>query len=321
MARQAAIDTRAAEPVEESGTGLRRARLPPLVPVDSAASRSLVGVIALLTFLAALCAGAAELVATSSSAWRGDVAREATIQLRPTPQRDIEADVARAVDLAGRTPGIAEARAFTRSESEEMLEPWLGRGLDFGDLPMPRLIVLRLKPGERPDFSALRTQLARLPGATLDDHGQWLSRLSTMANTIVGIAVGLVALVLLATGLAVAFATRGAMASNREVVDVLHFVGANDRFIAREFRTRFLRLGLRGGLIGSLSALALFVIAGFFVGGPQTGPAGAQIEAMFGTFAMGWRGDLVILAVAFIVSGITGLVSGITVRRFLRETI
>ena len=39
----------------------------PLVPVDSAASRALVGVIAILTFLAALCAGAAELVATHSA--------------------------------------------------------------------------------------------------------------------------------------------------------------------------------------------------------------------------------------------------------------
>src|SRR3712207_8765264 len=38
----------------------------PLVPVQSAASRALVGVIAILTFLAALCAGAAELVASQS---------------------------------------------------------------------------------------------------------------------------------------------------------------------------------------------------------------------------------------------------------------
>lgn len=319
MAKDAAI---AMQDEAEGTTGrVRRPRLPPLVPVDSAASRSLVGVIALMTFLASLCAGAAELVAASSANWQTDVAREATIQLRPTPQRDIEADLARAVDLARRVPGVSEARAFTKAESQELLEPWLGRGLDFADLPMPRLIVVRLAEGQRPDLSGLRAQLARLPGASLDDHGQWLSRLSTMANTVVGFAVGLVVLVLIATALAVAFATRGAMASNREVVDVLHFVGANDRFIAREFRTRFLWLGLKGGLAGSLAALALITVGGLFAEGSRTGPAGAQIEALFGTFAMGWRGDLVMLLVAFVVSAITGLISGVTVRRYLKETI
>src|SRR5919112_612389 len=60
----------------------------PLVPVHSAASRALVGVIAILTFLAALCAGAAELVASNAQQWRASVGREATIQVRPNPQRN-----------------------------------------------------------------------------------------------------------------------------------------------------------------------------------------------------------------------------------------
>ena len=89
-----------------------------------------------------------------------------------------------------------------------------------------------------------------MPGATLDDHALWVSRLSTMANTIIAVGVVLVALVLVAAGLAVTFATRGAMAGNREVVEVLHFVGANDDFIAKEFQRRFFQLGLRGSVAG-----------------------------------------------------------------------
>src|SRR5919205_841253 len=74
----------------------------PLVPVDSAGGRALVGVIAILTFLAALCAGTAELVAASSAEWRASVAREVTIQVRPLPNRDIETDLATATQLARR---------------------------------------------------------------------------------------------------------------------------------------------------------------------------------------------------------------------------
>ena len=95
-----------------------------------------------------------------------------------------------------------------------------------------------------------------------------------MANTIIGIGVVLVVLVLVAAGLAVIFATRGAMAGNREVVEVLHFVGANDDFIAREFQRRFFRLGLRGSAIGAGAALLLTLILGFVARSWRASPAG-----------------------------------------------
>jgi len=289
-----------------------------LVPVDSAGGQALAAVIAILTFLAALCASAAELVAASSTQWRSAVAREVTIQVRPNPQRNLDADVARAADLASRTPGVAQVQVFSKAESERLLEPWLGKGLDFNDLPVPRLIVIKLQDGTRPDFAALRKSLSeQVPGATLDDHALWMSRLSAMANTIVGVGVVLVVLVLSAAGLAVAFATRGAMAGNREVVEVLHFVGANDDFIAREFQRRFFALGLRGSAYGALGALALTFVLSLFSRSWRASAAGDQIEAMFGTFDIGWRGYAIVVLIALTVSGITGIVSRVTVRRFL----
>ena len=53
-----------------------------------------------------------------------------------------------------------------------------------------------------------------------------------------------------ATTAIIVSATRSALASNREIVEVLHFVGATDRYIAREFERHFLRLGIRAGLVG-----------------------------------------------------------------------
>jgi len=290
----------------------------PLVPVDSAGGRALAAVIAILTFLAALCAGGAELIATSSQQWRSNIAREVTIQVRPNAQRSIQADVERAVALARQTPGVEEAQAFSREESERLLEPWLGTGLDFNDLPVPRLIVLKLRSDAKPDFGPLRQALKeQVPGASLDDHALWVSRLSTMANTIIGIGVALVVLVLVAAGLAVTFATRGAMAGNREVVEVLHFVGANDDFIAREFQRRFFKLGLRGSVAGAGSALVLTIILGFITRSWRASPAGDQIEALFGSFSIGWRGYAIVVLIALAVALITGIVSRLTVRRFL----
>ena len=290
----------------------------PLVPVDSAGGQALAAVIAILTFLAALCAGGAELVSASSAQWRSEIAREVTIQIRPNPQRSIDRDVERAVALARQAPGVEQAQDFSKEESERLLEPWLGTGLDFNDLPVPRLIVIKIREDAKPDFGPLRQALQKeVPGATLDDHALWVSRLSTMANTIIGVGVFLVALVLVAAGLAVIFATRGAMAGNREVVDVLHFVGANDDFIAREFQRRFFRLGLRGSAVGAGAALVLTTLLGLVTRSWRASPAGDQIEALFGSFSMSWRGYALVVVIALVVALVTGIVSRLTVRRFL----
>jgi cell division transport system permease protein len=292
----------------------------PLVPVDSAGGRALAAVIGILTFLAALCASGAELVSASSVQWRSAVAREVTIQVRPQVQRDPDADVARAADLARRTRGIEATQPFTKAESERLLEPWLGTGLSFSDLPVPRLIVVKLRAGEQPDLDGLRQALReQVPGATLDDHALWLSRLSTMANTVVGVGLGLVILVLVAAGLAVTFATRGAMAGNHEVVDVLHFVGADDDYIAREFQRRFFKLGLRGSAVGAAAAIAVTAILGWITSSLKASPAGDQIEALFGSFGISWRGYITVVVIALIVSALTGIVSRLTVRRFLNS--
>lgn len=292
----------------------------PLIPLDSAEGRALVGVIAILAFLAALCACAAELVAAASSQWRSAIAQEMTIQLRPLPQRDMEADVRRAAELAHATAGVAEARPMPKGEAERMLEPWLGAGLDLADLPVPRLIVLKLDPAAAVDIEALKQKLAAaVPGASLDDHGLWVARLSTMARAIVGVTLTIVLLVFVATGLAVTFATRGVVAANREVVDVLHFVGADDAYIAREFQRRFFRMGLKGGAIGGALALVLIAISGFLIARWRGSATRDQIELLFGAFDLGWHGYAGAAAVAALASLVAAVVSRLTVRRQLRS--
>jgi cell division transport system permease protein len=292
----------------------------PLVPADSIAGRALVTVIAIMTFLASLAAGAAFLVSDASHGWSDTITREMTIQVRPAPGRDIEADVAKAAALARATAGIAEVNVFSKEQSERLLEPWLGNGLALDELPIPRLIVLELVPDGHPDLQALRTALASaLPSASLDDHRVWLDRLAAMAQTLVLIATLIFVLVLVAMALAVAFATSGAMADNREVVAVLHFVGARDRFIAREFQRHFQKLGLKGGVIGGGSACLLFLVASFASRWWIASPGGDQVEALFGTFALGPLGYVAIAAISAGTGLLTGTMSRSIVFRHLQN--
>jgi cell division transport system permease protein len=292
----------------------------PLAPTDSVAGRSVVIVIAIMTFLAALAAGAALLVADASVDWRKDVSREASAQVRSLPGHDIDADVRAVAKIIEATPGVREARIYTKAESEALLAPWLGQGLDLTELPTPRMIVIKLDAGKRADLAKLREDLAAAaPFATLDDHRLWVERLDAMAGTVVGVAALIFALVVAAMAVAVASATRAAVATNREIVEVLHIVGASDEFIASEFQRRFLALGLRGALIGGGAALTFFSITGFLARRWTATPGGDQLEAMFGAVSLDVRGFVVILLLSIAVAFLTGVMSRIIVLRRLRE--
>ncbi len=292
----------------------------PLIPVDSAASRALVAVIAILTFLAALAGGAAHLVARASVDWRGAVTNEMTIQLRPDIRRDMARDLDRVAQIARGAAGVRDVRIMPKAESDRLLEPWLGAGLQLADLPIPRIVVITIAPGSRPDVEALRQQLRRdAPGASLDDHRLWVGRLSTVANTLILAGVVVVALIAMAAALAVAFATRGAMAGSQDAVEVLHLVGADDDFVAREFQGRFLRLGLEGGAIGGVAALLTTIVMGWLTVSWTSGPGSDQLATLFGAFEMGWAGYLVVASIAVAMALIAGFVSRVTVRRHLKQ--
>jgi cell division transport system permease protein len=282
----------------------------PIVPRNSIAGRALIAVVAIMTFLASLTTGAVMLVLASAAEWQSDVAREMTIQVRPVPGRNLEAEVAQAVAIARATPGIAEVRPYTAAESARLLEPWLGSGLTLDALPVPRLIVLRLDAGRRPDLAALRAALAaKIAGASVDDHRGWVDRMRVMANTAIAGGLGILALVLIATVLSVAFATRGAMAANRPIVEVLHFIGAKDRFIAGQFQRHFLRLGLTGGALGGVAALAVLAFAGLFRDLFLGTAAEEQASALFSTMSIGIAGYAAVIGQIILVAAVTALTS------------
>ncbi len=292
----------------------------PLVPAVTIAGRALVTVIAIMTFLASLTAGFAVVTGQASESWRNSVSMEMTVQVKPLSGRDIEADVAKAAAVVQNFPGVDGVRIYSKAESERLLEPWLGAGLDLGELPVPRMIVVRLAKSQSLDAPALAHALAsETPNAFLDDHGVWLKRLALMARVVVGAALAVFVLVLIAMGLAVVFATRGAMAGNKEIIDVLHFVGATDAFISRQFQRHFLRLGLRGGLVGGGACIVLFLALGAVTRHLTASAAGEQVEAMFGAFSLGLKGYGLITLIAFGVAGLTGFMSRAIVFRQLRR--
>src|SRR5262245_5022059 len=288
----------------------------PIVPQATISGRALVAVVAIMTFLASLTTGAVMLVRAAANEWQADLAREVTIQIRPAAERDIEADVAKASDVARTFPGVAEVRPYSKQESMHLLEPWLGTGVELDELPIPRIIVVKTAPGAVVELAQLRKALIeQVPGATLDDHRGFIDRMRAMSGAAVAGGIGVLLLVLTATVLSVTFATRAAMASNRPVIEVLHLIGAKDGYIAGHFQRYFLQLGLKGGLIGGGGALALLALAEFTRSWLVGSAEGEQFAALFGSFSIGPFGYAAVLAQVALIAVVTAATSRHTVNR------
>ncbi len=291
-----------------------------IIPATSITIRAVSISVAIMAFLACLTTGFVFIIWSTAQNWASDVSGELTVQIREVDGVEIENEVQKALTILKSFEGISNVRVMTNSENEALLEPWLGRGLDLSVLPIPRLIIVSIDTDNPPILSVLSRDLARqVAGVSIDNHRLWLSRLRNMANTLIILGVGVLCLVLLATVLTIVFATRGAVASSREVVAVLDLVGANENFIANQFEKHFLRVGIQGGLIGGGAAIAIFWFGSLFSSLLYTNAAASQLQAMFGDFALRLEGYVAVLLVLLFVILLATLTSRFSVLSYLKQ--
>jgi len=268
----------------------------PIVPSGSIAGRSLTAVVAIMTFLAALTSGAVMLVAGAASDWQSEVGREVTIQVRPASGRDIEADVRAAIAVARAAPGIAMSgpiRVMNPPSSSNR-----GSAPDsFSGFADPAHDRRQTCQRHRSGFSGVAQHACRAGAERQPRRSPRLDRPDAHHGGYGGHwRLAILGLVLAVTVLSVTFATRGAMATNRVIIEVLHYVGATDGFVASQFQRHFLILGLRGGAIGGGAAIVLFGVLEA-TSAWLTGTAGGdEAAALFGSFSVGVSGYLLSLA-------------------------
>ena len=248
---------------------------------DRVSTRLLPWVVAVMVFLSALALAAMLAVHGSVAAWTGDMERKLTVQVTTGDSAARERQVSAAAAYLRALPGIAAVHILADREILDLLEPWLGAGNVDGDLPVPALIDVTIAEGATVHPAAIAARLKTVaPDATLDDHEQWLGRVRDLAVMIEGVALAVLALVTLATVAIVVFGAHAGLAAHRATIETLHIIGAHDKMIAREFQDRFLKLGLKGGIIGLALAAASIVIARHIIGELGVGVLGPLTISM-----------------------------------------
>ncbi|CAA7614132.1 Cell division protein [Candidatus Terasakiella magnetica] len=220
-----------------------------------ATSRFLPWLVGLMVFLAAMAVAGVFVINNVMERWDHDVSGTLTVQVIPAggDQADAvtEERVLLAVDVMRKVPGVVSVTAFDKKRTLALLQPWLGNTEVVQDMPLPRLIDVTVKSDARIDLTEVAERLSHaVPGASLDDHRVWLSRLINLSRTIQWLAIVVVVLIGMVTSATVVYATRTGMAVHYGIIEVLHLIGAHDDYVARQFADRAFALGVAGGLIG-----------------------------------------------------------------------
>lgn len=290
-----------------------------VVPAGSVTSRSLTLVITIMCFLACLTAGCVYMINQQASAWLRDIASEVTLQIEPRERVDTDKTVRDAAAFLARQPGIRAVRPLSTEESAALIEPWLGNADALKALPVPRLIAIEVERGTPADLDALRKLVeGEFKGAKLDDHRHWQQQIRTVTRSLALGGLAILMLVGAATTAIIISATRSSMASNREIVEVLHLVGATDRYIAREFERHFLRLGVRAGLVGAGLATLVFMLTPIGMS-TMAGDAATmtEVQRLFGAGGLDMAGYAVLFVVVVVIAGLCMLTSRFGVYRIL----
>jgi cell division transport system permease protein len=258
--------------------GLRRALSDRMVPL----------LVAAMAFLAALALAGWFGTAALSRHWQQGAGASLTVQVpqatdpsaQPGPSAQSgQTRLAAVLALLTGTPGVASAHALSDQELADLLRPWLGQGAERLAVPIPAVIAVRLTDSAA-NLAPLTKRLdTAAPGTLVEDHGVWIRRLAVLARSLqacAGLALLLVAGVAAAV---IAVATRAGLSTRREAIEIVHGLGATDRYIAGRFAARATLLAAVGAAGGAVAALPI-LLALAHMAAPFAGDAGTAGDTL-----------------------------------------
>ncbi len=241
-------------------------------------------VVAIMTFLTVLAAGAGLAMGKAASGLGTQLAGKLTIQIvEANPDlRDRHAQAVLA-ELQ-RLQIVVDADRVDEGRMRALLAPWLGAGGLDADMPIPALIDVTLRSTEPRAIAEVAAAVQTVaPLARVDAHEQWLRPLQGLLTTLRWLSLSLVALMATTMAAAVVLAARSALVTHRATIDIMHLMGATDGQVARLFQRRAAIDALFGSILGSICGA--LVILGL---GGRVAAVGAALLDAGGLGFSGW---------------------------------
>lgn len=274
-------------------------------------------VIAIMMFLTVLASASGLSLNESAQTLSANVSDRITVQIADADPEARDQAVRRIAALLDQSEGVGNINIVPPAALIRQLAPWLGNDLKISDIPIPALIDadLATSQGTRAERIAALDKAVKAinPQARVEPHANYLAPLARLVWAIGLLAFSVVALMAIATGAVVVLAARGAHATHRGTIDIMHMLGATDAQVVRLFQRRMMLDAAFGAVIGFVGAGLIIVLVGQAIGAVTS-----DLVRSLSLPGLAWL-LLPLLPIAGV--GVAWLSARITLRRALRRSL
>lgn len=177
-----------------------------------------------------------------------------------------DSTVDRVMNYLQQSSGVESVTRIEPQKLHKMLVPWLGETMAQTDLPLPVVLDVTLKSGVSADIPKLQSALSQIAvGTELDTHEAWVSAFISFSTAIRTVITMFAILIVFSIGLMIAFTSRASLRLHSKAVNLLHSIGAEDSYIARQFQQEACSITLRGAISGCAIAAIGFWAMGKYM--------------------------------------------------------
>jgi cell division transport system permease protein len=234
----------------------------------------LVVLIALMSFLSVLALTSSFALSEMTERWTSGLENKASIEVTAEGENGEALEPQTIKNIATRIygflnthPAVENAIIMSDEEIAKLVSPWLGDDMELANIPLPGIVTVQFNEDIEFDLDNFKANINDLaPTARIDLHEGWLANVLrftgalNFASLLVSFVIGVTTIV------AVAGAVQSRMAIYKEDLELLHLMGASDRYISRQLQRYVLIIALKGAAIGVIIGLIILIIIGWFMG-------------------------------------------------------
>lgn len=207
---------------------------------------------------------------TMVNSWEKDITGAITVQIVPVENENKKIDtdktqeqINKVLQFMENINGVKKVQVLDNKTIEKLMTPWLGNKVDVSSLPIPKLLDVQLKDNADINYDEITRGLHIVsPNASIDNHRLWLNRLLKFAGSLKTLAISVLFMVIVICAFSIYYSARTSLGMNINSIEILHIIGATDDYIARQYASRYAKIGFFSGVIGlALAVPSIILIA------------------------------------------------------------
>lgn len=228
----------------------------------------------LMTFLGIIALSGSFALSEIKHRWSSGLENKATVEIAAQGSDGIILDKAtvnqlgdKVFDYLSRHPAIENVERMEEAQIIDLVSPWLGADLSYDQIPLPAIMTISFKKDVLFEYETITRGLENIaPSARLDTHESWLNDVLRFAGALKFAAIMITLIIGITTIIGVAGSVQARMVIYHEELELLHLMGAGDRYISRQLQRYILILCLQGAAIGALAGGLTLLIVGWITG-------------------------------------------------------